>query len=248
MKFPWTHGDSGRTSSGFFLSSSMFIRVHPWFKSINPWSALLIRTAIAATVFALECLAAEGPKLLSIRLAPEQVTLWGPQSAQHFLVLGKYSDGLERDITASARFALESTELFRVDSSGRATPLADGETILKAELDGHSAQSKIAVQEFKTQRQPSFVRDIASILTMQGCNASKCHGAVAGKDGFKLSLYGSHLREDYQWIIEGGAYHVLTDKDSGRKLRALIGKNPKRVSCSSNLLTWSITRAASVSP
>src|SRR5687768_14155901 len=194
---------------------------------INQNRIAVIRAAIVAALFAVQCVASENPSLLSIRLAPEQATLWGPQSAQRFLVIGKFSDGLERDVTASARFNLDPAELVRVDSSGRVTPLADGEIVLKAEWEGHSTQSKISVQEFKMQRQPSFVRDIASILTMQGCNASKCHGAVAGKGGFKLSLYGSHLREDYKWITEGGTYHVLTDKDSGPKNPRIERKEPE---------------------
>jgi hypothetical protein len=191
-------------------------------------SPLLFRGALAAAVLAFKCLAADNPKLLSLRLAPNEVTLWGPQSAQRFLVLGKYSDGLERDVTASARFTPASADLLHIDSTGRVTPLADGQAVLKAELDGQSAESKIVVQEFKTERQPSFARDIASILTMQGCNASKCHGAVAGKGGFKLSLYGSYLRDDYQWIVNGGTYHVLTDKESGPKTPRIDRKEPEK--------------------
>src|SRR5688500_4342359 len=191
-------------------------------------SALLLRSAIVAAVFALQCVAAENAKLLSLRLTPGEATLWGPQSAQQFLVLGKYSDGLERDVSASAQFRSDSSELVSVDSSGRITPLADGEGVLTATLDGQSAESKIVVQEFKTERLPSFARDIASILTMQGCNASKCHGAVAGKGGFKLSLYGSYLRDDYKWIMEGGTYHVLTDKDSGPKNSRVDRKEPEK--------------------
>src|SRR5919109_5573948 len=84
--------------------------------------------AVAAFFFALLCFAAEqlaaasdpvSPKLVSLRMAPETATLWGPQSAQRFLVLGKYSDGLERDITSSARFSTASTESIQVDASGR---------------------------------------------------------------------------------------------------------------------------------
>jgi hypothetical protein len=108
------------------------------------------------------------------------------------------------------------------------SPLSDGETVLKAEINGHSAESKVAVREFQTERKPSFVRDIASILTLQGCNASKCHGAVAGKGGFKLSLYGSHLEDDFNWIREGGKYHVLTDKDSDAKIPRIDLKEPEK--------------------
>ena len=35
-----------------------------------------------------------------------------------------------------------------------------------------------------------FVRDVAPVLSRLGCNAGTCHGAQAGKNGFKLSLRG----------------------------------------------------------
>ena len=38
--------------------------------------------------------------------------------------------------------------------------------------------------------QPDFIRDIAPILARVGCNQGTCHGAQAGKNGFKLSLRG----------------------------------------------------------
>ncbi|HEX2475184.1 MAG TPA: DUF1549 and DUF1553 domain-containing protein, partial [Lacipirellulaceae bacterium] len=37
---------------------------------------------------------------------------------------------------------------------------------------------------------PDFIRDIGPILARAGCNAGTCHGAQAGKNGFKLSLRG----------------------------------------------------------
>jgi WD40 repeat protein/mono/diheme cytochrome c family protein len=37
---------------------------------------------------------------------------------------------------------------------------------------------------------PDFVRDVMPLLARLGCNAGTCHGAQAGKNGFKLSLRG----------------------------------------------------------
>src|SRR5262245_43654619 len=44
--------------------------------------------------------------LLSVRIVPETVTLWGVEGAQRVVVLGKYSDGLERDVTALSHFVV----------------------------------------------------------------------------------------------------------------------------------------------
>jgi hypothetical protein len=48
-----------------------------------------------------------------------------------------------------------------------------------------------------------FERDLLSILTTKGCNSSACHGSPAGQNGFKLSLYGSDPRLDYDMIVSG---------------------------------------------
>ena len=44
---------------------------------------------------------------------------------------------------------------------------------------------------------PSFVRDVEPILTRAGCNSGACHGALAGKGGFRLSLRGYDPAADH---------------------------------------------------
>src|SRR5262249_22190569 len=56
----------------------------------------------------------------------------------------------------------------------------------------------------------SFTRDVLMVLTKQGCNSSGCHGGVKGRGGLKLSLDGLEPREDYERIVKGGIYQVLS--------------------------------------
>jgi hypothetical protein len=74
----------------------------------------------------------------------------------------------------------------------------------------------------------SFARDIGQILTQRGCNASNCHGSVKGKKGFKLSLGALHPREDYNWIVEGGTYEVLTTKQTQLRKPRIDRARPER--------------------
>ncbi len=63
----------------------------------------------------------------------------------------------------------------------------------------------------------SFERDLLSILTTKGCNSSACHGSPAGQNGFKLSLYGSDPRLDYEMIVgahEGRRVSLDSPEDS----------------------------------
>ncbi len=54
-----------------------------------------------------------------------------------------------------------------------------------------------------------FERDLLSIFTTKGCNGSACHGSPAGQNGFKLSLYGSDAKADYEMIVR---------RDDGRRI------------------------------
>ncbi len=46
----------------------------------------------------------------------------------------------------------------------------------------------------------SFINDVIPVLTRNGCNSGTCHGAAAGKNGFKLSLRGFAPELDYSAI------------------------------------------------
>ncbi len=45
---------------------------------------------------------------------------------------------------------------------------------------------------------PSFRNDVLPVLTKSGCNSGPCHGALAGKNGFKLSLRGYDPDADFR--------------------------------------------------
>jgi uncharacterized protein DUF1553/uncharacterized protein DUF1549/Big-like domain-containing protein len=152
----------------------------------------------------------ETSKVLSLRLVPESRTLSGANASQRFLVLGRFADGLEREVSSQSRFSLSNLSLAQVDRDGRVRALADGEVLLTASFRGQSARAVVRINGLAGKRPFSFARDIGGILTKQGCNDSGCHGGVKGQGGFKLSLNALYPRDDYQWIVEGGTYHVLT--------------------------------------
>jgi len=55
---------------------------------------------------------------------------------------------------------------------------------------------------FAQQKHPSFELDIVPLLTKHGCNSGACHGAVAGRGEFFLSLWGSDPKSDYKQIVQ----------------------------------------------
>jgi hypothetical protein len=188
-------------------------------------AALLLAAAVSSTVL----FAADPPAVLeSIRLEPRNPTLRGAHARQRLLVIGTYRDRIERDLTARSRFSVARPELASVDASGRVTALADGETTVRAEADGRTAETTLRLEGVVNRRPFSFARDVGGIFTRRGCNASECHGGVKGQAGFKLSLNALYPRDDYKWIVEGGVFQVLSAESSGPKRPRIDLKEPEK--------------------
>ena len=58
-----------------------------------------------------------------------------------------------------------------------------------------------APRESRVETLVDFRTQVAPILTKAGCNAGACHGAAAGRGGFKLSLLGANPASDYDAIV-----------------------------------------------
>ena len=54
--------------------------------------------------------AADASTPVSLRLVPETAELWGADASQRFVVLAKYSDRLERDVTSQSRLSVSDSE------------------------------------------------------------------------------------------------------------------------------------------
>ncbi len=64
----------------------------------------------------------------------------------------------------------------------------------------------------------SFRHDIVPILSQSGCNSGGCHGALAGKGGFRLSLFGYDAESDHFAITRELRGRRLEPSDPGRSL------------------------------
>lgn len=68
---------------------------------------------------------------------------------------------------------------------------------------------------------PSFRNDVQPVLAKMGCNSGACHGALAGKGGFKLSLRGYDSLADYLAITRDARGRRIEPTDPGRSLLLL---------------------------
>src|SRR5262249_14704817 len=68
--------------------------------------------------------------------------------------------------------------------------VGDGQTVITTSVHGKRVTANVKVSKTKESSAPSFRNEIIPLLTKIGCNSGACHGALAGKGGFKLSLRG----------------------------------------------------------
>src|SRR5256885_6401354 len=64
----------------------------------------------------------------------------------------------------------------------------------------------------------SFRNAVQPILAKSGCSSGACHGAAAGKNGFKLSLRGYDDDGDYRAIVKNAFGRRVDLADPGSSL------------------------------
>jgi hypothetical protein len=131
---------------------------------------------------------------------PSRVELVGPHAVQQIVVTGKYADGTVRDLTSLAKISVEHSEILNLANGGFVRGKKNGNSSLKIEAAGKSAQVSIAVSELDRPNVVSFRNEVIAGLNVGGCNMGACHGTPSGKNGFRLSLRGFDPAQDYVQI------------------------------------------------
>ena len=142
------------------------------------------------------------PHPLRLTIQPEESALVGPRTRQELLVTGIDAQGHRRDLTAAARFVSLTPEVARVTPAGEVLPVGDGTATIKAVVGDRVALAAVRVRDARRARPISFANEVIPTLTRAGCNQGACHGAAAGKGGFKLSLLGYDPPADYVAIVK----------------------------------------------
>ena len=169
-----------------------------------------------------------GAPPVSIRVEPKEASLRGSGASQQLLVIGTYADGGERDLTGETVWKLSDPVLAAMEPGGRLVARTNGAVIATAAAAGRTAMATLHIEAVEAVREFQFGRDIGGILTQKGCNGSGCHGGVKGRGGFKLSPGGLNPKDDYEWIVKGGGYQVLTAEVKGSRTPRIDGKEPAK--------------------
>ncbi len=68
---------------------------------------------------------------------------------------------------------------------------------------------------------PSFHNEVMAVLSRAGCNQGTCHGNLNGKGGFKLSIRGERIQEDFNTIVRSDGARRVDRIDAANSLLLL---------------------------
>ena len=117
------------------------------------------------------------------------------------VILGRNADGETFDLTRSVRYQLPP--FIKINRLGRIWAIADGNGLITASFGSRHVRIPVTASGNTTDVETvNFVRDVNPVMTRLGCNQGTCHGAQAGKNGFKLSLRGYDPIEDLRALTD----------------------------------------------
>src|SRR5690348_1236393 len=90
---------------------------------------------------------AGSPRLKTIRVTPEEVTLVGLKSKQQLSVSGTYTDGSTEDLTRKVQYSANDESVLDVSPNGEISAKRAGETAIMVRTLGKAVAARIAVIE-----------------------------------------------------------------------------------------------------
>ncbi len=166
-------------------------------------------TIVCSLLVASYCVAAPSsqPAGSTLALLPAETTLTGSGSRQS-LVVEWTGNGQFLGEAGDVTFTSSDTGIVRI-ANRTLIPVADGAAVVTAKAGDLTAAAKVTVRDTGHPSTPTFRNDVQPILAAANCSSGGCHGAAAGKNGFKLSLRG---------YDNDGDWRAITRSALGRRL------------------------------
>ena len=154
----------------------------------------------------------------NLALLPNASAMNGPHAVQQLIVETVADQRFTGDRTDKAKFATSDEHVATVDSSGLVHPVGNGWATITATINGGTATAAVTVAAMEQDASRSFRNDVQPVLAKLGCSMGACHGALAGKGGFKLSLRGYDADADFAAITRAAGGRRIEPSDPGRSL------------------------------
>ena len=150
------------------------------------------------------------------KIMPETVRLTGPAAEQQVIVM-RVEQGELTGQPQKVEWQTSNPKIAIV-KAGRVYPRGNGTARLTAVIGKTKTSVKVQVEKYEQPQAWSFRNHVQSVLSKTGCNSGACHGAAAGKNGFKLSLRGYDSAFDYLAITRQAGGRRIVPSDPGRSL------------------------------
>jgi hypothetical protein len=102
---------------------------------------------------------AGSPRLRTIRVTPEEVTLVGLHTKERLAVSGTYTDGTTEDLTHKVQYSANDESVVEVSPNGELSARRTGETAIMVRTLGKAVAARIAVIEKPPQNYPEVPRN-----------------------------------------------------------------------------------------
>lgn len=191
-----------------------------WFSISRRWNIPRLAGS-CLVILGLSLPAAEGSKSESpISVYPPERVLSGQRSELQ-LIVDRNEGLISREITSESEFRTLTPEILQVTAGGLVTPMHDGTGKVEITHLGETKSISIDVREVDQSHPWSFRDDVQVVMTKTGCNMGACHGAQAGKKGFKLSLRGYDPLADFLAVTHQARGRRVMLQDPARSLLLL---------------------------
>ena len=166
---------------------------------------------LLAVVFAAQSVPAE-----SLVVVPSEVHLTGPE-AQQQLLAERVLNGRMIGQAEKPEWSSSDERVVNVEG-GLLTPRSNGTATVRVKAGGQTATAKVTVSNFDKPHSWSFRNHVLAVFAKSGCNSGACHGALAGKGGFRLTLRGYDPATDFHTITKQARGRRIELSDPGRSL------------------------------
>ena len=153
----------------------------------------------------------------SLAILPAEIKLHGPAASHRLLVVGVKDDLFIGSPEEEVSLTSSDTNVVRI-AGGVAIPVANGTAAITAKAGERQATCQVTVEAMDQPIQWSFRNHVEPVLAKYGCSTGACHGALAGKGGFRLSLRGYDPVTDHHTITRQAGGRRIELNDPGRSM------------------------------
>lgn len=148
---------------------------------------------------------------------PPKINLAGPEARQTLLVQETNGTLIGKQIRDGVTYQSSDPAIVKIEN-GVVIPTGNGSATVTIAANAQTKTVPVVVEKFDEPHVWSFRNQVQSVFTKTGCNNGACHGAVAGKNGFKLSLRGYDPESDFQSLTRQARGRRIVPHDPGRSL------------------------------